>query len=169
MKRQKTNVSENCDHAKNMECENCSKRMRSRGHVGIRIKPERKRGPKAVYADKLLDPRWQKKRLEIMKSAEFACETCGDKKQTLHVHHQWYGDDPWDCVVQPDEFNCYDTLEANRFHCISFIANNYSQFVCLCSDCHKIIHGFNRFQLDWIFSRSIDMIAASHRSTGGSK
>ena len=51
-----------------------------------------------TYAEKLRDPRWQKKRLEIMQRDEFTCLICKDKSSTLHVHHisYEYGVDPWD-------------------------------------------------------------------------
>ena len=42
------------------------------------------------YATKRLDPRWQKKRLEIMQRDEFKCTECGDEQSTLHVHHLYY-------------------------------------------------------------------------------
>jgi len=50
------------------------------------------------YSDLLKDPRWQKRRLEIMQRADFACEYCGDKTRTLHVHHLRYtkGASPWE-------------------------------------------------------------------------
>lgn len=50
------------------------------------------------YSQKLKDPRWQKKRLEILGRDDFECKICGDSKSTLHVHHRAYiwGNDPWD-------------------------------------------------------------------------
>lgn len=50
------------------------------------------------YADKLKDPRWQKKRLEILERDKWMCRACGDKEKTLHVHHIFYlpNTDPWD-------------------------------------------------------------------------
>ncbi len=50
-----------------------------------------------TYAEKLLDPRWQKKRLEVLERDKFTCQGCGDTRSTLHVHHFWYnkGADPW--------------------------------------------------------------------------
>ena len=51
-----------------------------------------------TYAEKLTDPRWQKKRLEILERDGWKCVACGDHKKTLHVHHGYYerGLDPWD-------------------------------------------------------------------------
>lgn len=50
------------------------------------------------YAQKLKDPRWQKKRLEILERDNWTCQLCGDKKSTLFVHHRDYLRDrePWD-------------------------------------------------------------------------
>ncbi len=50
------------------------------------------------YSEKLLDPRWQKKRLEILERDRFKCVLCSDGKSTIHVHHIRYenGLDPWD-------------------------------------------------------------------------
>lgn len=49
------------------------------------------------YSEKLLDPRWQKKRLTILSRDEWTCQHCGDTKTTLHVHHELYeGNNPWD-------------------------------------------------------------------------
>lgn len=49
-----------------------------------------------TYSEKLKDPRWQKKRLEIFQRDEFKCTLCGDSKSTLHIHHLEYGENPWD-------------------------------------------------------------------------
>jgi 5-methylcytosine-specific restriction endonuclease McrA len=42
------------------------------------------------YAAERLDPRWQKKRLEIMQRDAFKCTDCCDEKSTLNVHHRYY-------------------------------------------------------------------------------
>ncbi len=42
------------------------------------------------YAELLKDPRWQKRRLEIMERDEWTCQACGDTKATLTVHHKSY-------------------------------------------------------------------------------
>ena len=49
-----------------------------------------------TYSEKLKDPRWQRKRLEIMQRDNFACTQCGDAKTTLNVHHWQYSKEPWD-------------------------------------------------------------------------
>jgi hypothetical protein len=50
------------------------------------------------YAELLRDPRWQKRRLEMLEKAGWACAECGDKERTLHVHHLRYrrGLKPWE-------------------------------------------------------------------------
>lgn len=52
----------------------------------------------AAYSEKLKDPRWQKKRLEILERDDWTCQMCGDTRSTLHVHHRMYisGLAPWD-------------------------------------------------------------------------
>lgn len=69
-----------------------------------------------TYWEKLKDPRWQKKRLETMQAAEFACQMCYDSTSTLNVHHKQYfkGREPWE----------YD----------------FDQLVVLCDSCHKEEH-----------------------------
>lgn len=53
---------------------------------------------KNTYYEQLRDPRWQKRRLEIMQRDDFTCQICYDTKSTLNVHHKHYhkGRAPWD-------------------------------------------------------------------------
>src|SRR5688572_1565484 len=53
---------------------------------------------KSNYSQKLLDPRWQKKRLEILNRDEWICRDCGEDSKALHVHHRIYipGKQPWE-------------------------------------------------------------------------
>lgn len=62
-----------------------------------------------TYSEKLKDPRWQKKRLEILQRDEFACVRCGNSKLTLHVHHKSYipDQDPWDYEDDNYETLCF--------------------------------------------------------------
>lgn len=50
------------------------------------------------YAALYRDPRWQKKRLEVMERDDFTCRSCGSKTKTLNVHHAYYekGKKPWE-------------------------------------------------------------------------
>lgn len=64
-----------------------------------------------AYADLLKDPRWQRKRLEVLQRDDFHCQSCADKRNTLHVHHLRYNGNPWDT---PSKF-----------------------LVTLCNDCHS--------------------------------
>lgn len=60
-----------------------------------------------TYTQKLRDPRWQKKRLEIMQRDDFSCTGCGDNEKMLSVHHRYYlpGKEPWEYGN-----NCFKTL-----------------------------------------------------------
>lgn len=51
-----------------------------------------------TYAEKLKNPLWQKKRLEILQRDGFKCMLCGGEKDCLHVHHLYYesGVEIWD-------------------------------------------------------------------------
>lgn len=42
------------------------------------------------WADQYKHPLWQKKRLEALDKAEYACQCCGDSESQLHVHHKQY-------------------------------------------------------------------------------
>jgi 5-methylcytosine-specific restriction endonuclease McrA len=66
-----------------------------------------------TYAEKLRDPRWQRRRLEIMNRDGFKCAECHNTRRTLNVHHKWYdrGVSPW----------------AHSDECL----------VTLCEECHK--------------------------------
>ncbi len=74
---------------------------------------------KSAYGQKLLDPRWQRLRLEILNRDEWQCQACGDFESTLHVHHIEYkfGRDPWD--YSPEELisycaDCHSAAEQTR-------------------------------------------------------
>lgn len=68
---------------------------------------------KETYVEMLKDPRWQKKRLEIMQRDNFTCQHCGAQDKSLQVHHLWYSPlkKPWE----------YDN----------------SAFITLCEHCHE--------------------------------
>lgn len=67
---------------------------------------------KEEYYEKLKDPRWQKKRLQILERDNFTCQFCDDKESTLHIHHKYYEEiEPWE--------------------------HDNSALITLCEDCHK--------------------------------
>lgn len=65
---------------------------------------------KQSYKEKLLDPRWQKRRLEALEAGEWKCYWCGDTKSTLHVHHLYYetSGNPWDTDLDGLQVLCAD-------------------------------------------------------------
>jgi hypothetical protein len=68
-----------------------------------------------TYSQKLKDPQWQKKRLEVLSRDRFTCRVCECDTKTLHVHHFKYdGSNPWE--------------------------TNTSDLTTLCEDCHDLIH-----------------------------
>ncbi len=66
-----------------------------------------------TYAEKLLDPRWQKKRLEIFERDKWTCRECKNTKDTLHVHHKKYikGKEPWEYDNEDLETLCMECHE----------------------------------------------------------
>lgn len=74
---------------------------------------------KKSYFELLKDPRWQRKRLEILNRSDFACENCQSTDKTLHVHHKLYrkGAMPWeyeDHELQALCENCHEDQHAVR-------------------------------------------------------
>ena len=51
-----------------------------------------------TYRQLLKDPRWQRRRLEIMQRDAWRCTTCQDGSRKLNVHHVRYerGRQPWE-------------------------------------------------------------------------
>lgn len=70
----------------------------------------------STYWEKLQDPRWQRRRLEIFGRAGFKCEACGNDKLQLHCHHKIYhkGREPWEYTDR--------------------------ELACLCDMCHEKWH-----------------------------
>ena len=50
------------------------------------------------YSEKFKDPRWQKRRLQVLERDEWMCQICFDNESTLNVHHRYYykNTNPWD-------------------------------------------------------------------------
>lgn len=47
----------------------------------------------------LKDPRWQRRRLEVMQRDGWACSACGSTTKPLNVHHRRYSGALWDVPV----------------------------------------------------------------------
>ena len=71
---------------------------------------------KKTYSELLKDPRWQKKRLEILQRDNFRCQSCMENEKQLHVHHICNEEDllPWE----------YKNTD----------------LITLCEECHKTWH-----------------------------
>lgn len=71
---------------------------------------------KLTYAEMLKDPRWQKRKTEILTRDRFTCQLCGDTEKSLHVHHKYYLNNhlPWEY--------------------------GDSALITLCEDCHSWVH-----------------------------
>jgi hypothetical protein len=87
---------------------------------------------KKSYSEKLKDPRWQKRRLDIMNRDSFTCRYCSDTTSTLHVHHIKYvsGLEPWD---YPEYFliticeSCHTYEHGNRKECDELMACAFAE------------------------------------------
>lgn len=66
-----------------------------------------------TYSEQLRHPYWQRKRLEALQAADFACSGCGRKEKTLHVHHKRYvkGRLAWEYSLAELEVLCADCHE----------------------------------------------------------
>lgn len=69
-----------------------------------------------TYREKLADPRWQKRRLEVLEYADWRCQICGNNKEELHCHHSYYerGKEPWQ--------------------------SKKGAIICVCHTCHGKLH-----------------------------
>ena len=69
------------------------------------------------FKEQIKDPRWQRRRLEIMQRDDFKCQICGGGDKTLNVHHLYYdkNKDYWDYTDEG--------------------------LITLCEDCHEKEHG----------------------------
>lgn len=87
------------------------------------------------YSKKLRDPRWQKKRLEVLQRDQFACRICQAQDKELHIHHRRYsnGDCPWDSPTD--------------------------DLVTVCTDCHdRITRVVNRVRLGCSWDPYLDSV-----------
>lgn len=96
---------------------------------------------KKFYKDKLLDPRWQRKRLEVLNRENWTCQYCGDKESILHVHHLCYSPNknPWDV----DEY----------------------ALLCLCENCHTVSHLDNLTDFETETLNNVQLIGMTYNGS----
>lgn len=86
------------------------------------------------YSEQLHDPRWQKKRLEILERDGWKCRGCFREEKELHVHHAYYrkGKKPWEydnAVLSTFCGDCHAKIsETNKIICQA-LSNEYGTIV----------------------------------------
>jgi len=97
---------------------------------------------KLTYSEQLKHPNWQRKRLDVLQEAGFACDVCGDTETTLNVHHRRYvkGRKVWEYEI--------------------------NELQCLCEHCHQEHHE-HRALLDAILMDPNVSLAAVIGLVGG--
>ena len=82
-----------------------------------------------TYAAKLKDPRWQKRRLQVLDQSDWSCQDCGCKDSTLHVHHKRYvkGREPWEYGDRELEVLC-ETCHKEAHEGLTLISAAVAQY-----------------------------------------
>jgi hypothetical protein len=110
---------------------------------------------KNEFLDQYKDPRWQKKRLEIMKRDEFRCQVCGEKEITLNVHHRIYFNDKKIWEYEDNHLitlceNCHELAHIAREQIKLNIADIHEMFLSDYANIISTIGRFNPCQLNTI-------------------
>ncbi len=63
-----------------------------------------------TYSEKLKNPLWQRKRLEVLNRDNFTCQICKSTDKNLQVHHRHYltAREPWDYPNELLVTLCYE-------------------------------------------------------------
>ena len=117
---------------------------------------------KKTYAEKLRDPRWQRRRLEILQLSDFTCAKCDEATKPLHVHHLCYerGKEPWDYedhLLVPLCEECHKDvaqIQADIAYCLAqfppdFLSDLHGALIDILTNRKK--HPFEAWG-DWIFA-----------------
>ena len=106
----------------------------------------------SAYSEKFKDPRWQKKRLEILKRDKFSCQVCFDEKSTLHIHHKYYEGfkDPWEysdsCLITLC-FECHESEQLEKKQYEHLLIKTLYNIGFMADDLREIASGFSRFKI----------------------
>lgn len=131
---------------------------------------------KPSYAEKLKNPNWQKKRLEILERDRYKCRVCGsglNDGKTLHVHHLFYrkGAMPWEyedealVTVCEDHHETMQELGNDLLKAASKYVGNISMLTDFatalnCTSDSLVFYG-------WVLEGVHDLIQAHHQFKGG--
>lgn len=123
---------------------------------------------KSDYRQQYLDPRWQKKRLEVLGRDEWRCQWCQDDNQTLHVHHLYYtpGKVVWDYPL--DAFltlceTCHAEEYENRPQEEKWLLEELKKRGFSASDLHDLMIAVHSFQATLPPEVSMSVIANNLR------
>jgi len=111
---------------------------------------------KMSYAEKLRDPRWQRKRLEALESANWECDHCEESQKTLSVHHKFYvnGREPWDYSIRQLEVLCDDChreagdFQRNALSLFAFLSRQEMEHLTGCAKYFIAAQGGNGMRLE---------------------
>ena len=92
------------------------------------------------FADQYDDPRWQKKRLEILKRENYICQHCKKQKNELRAHHTYYN------------YNKKIWEYENE------------SLLCLCQRCHSNLHNFlNQSKTHGLVTRNVENLTRNFK------
>ena len=105
------------------------------------------------YLDKLRDPRWQRRRLEIFERDQWMCGVCTDNASQLHVHHKRYHREPWDAPSE-DLITLCEHCHSNITRLGNDIkaALDFEPFVCFFQSAYDSIGRPNWFEIQTVFT-----------------
>lgn len=115
-----------------------------------------------------LNPKWQKKRLEILERDNYTCTQCGDNENTLHVHHSHYvkGHKYWEysesslttlCEhCHKDYHEAIKDIDTYRIKRLSQLIFDFHDFCCDHSEYMKDIVFYRELVLDYMYCGDIE-------------
>lgn len=128
---------------------------------------------KEEYRQKLLDPRWQKMRLQVYERDGFKCRSCHSEDRTLHAHHTYYryGADPWDYPASSIITLC-ESCHDEEHECMQDVTNMIVRAFCDTGfgshhDLYDVARGFSYMPGDLTpgeFVKLFDVIGKALRS-----
>ena len=108
-------------------------------------------GTTMTYQEKLKDPRWQKKRLEVFERDEWICQRCCSTEETLCVHHRYYrpNTEPWDYPLEAFITlceSCHEHEKETRSEYEKMLLSALKEKF-LADDLYSLVNGFTKLIL----------------------